>query len=155
MLRLVADAFNVGDHLMIEAPTGTGKSLAYLLPAGEWAVKNSERVVIATHTINLQDQLLSKDIPLLQDKLGMNVAAAALKGRSNYLCPRRLSTLRRRNPTSVDELRRAGENPGVADRRRQRTQGIDQPARRFRDGPCGSASLLRTKAVPWIAAARK
>ena len=63
MLRAVADAFNSRHHLMAEAGTGTGKSLAYLLPAVAHAVQNGERVVISTNTINLQDQLFQKDLP--------------------------------------------------------------------------------------------
>ena len=57
------DALNRGDHRIIEAGTGTGKSLAYLLPAAAWAVANESRVVIATHTLPLQDQLLEKELP--------------------------------------------------------------------------------------------
>ncbi|GIV81182.1 MAG: DNA polymerase III subunit epsilon [Anaerolineae bacterium] len=105
MLRHVARAFNENDHLMIEAPTGVGKSMAYLLPAIFWAVQNNERVVISTATINLQDQLLQRDLPMLQQALGIPFEMAVLKGRSNYLCPRRLTALRRRGPTSVDEAR--------------------------------------------------
>jgi ATP-dependent DNA helicase DinG len=105
MLRAVTQAFNNDEHLMIEAPTGVGKSMAYLIPAVEWAVANNERVVISTATINLQDQLILKDLPLLRDMLGVPFRAALVKGRSNYLCPRRLMTLRRRTPTSVAELR--------------------------------------------------
>lgn len=105
MLAAVADAFNNGYHLMVEAGTGTGKSIAYLLPAIYWAWLNNERVVISTNTINLQDQLIFKDIPLLGETLGLPFRATVLKGRSNYLCPRRLAALRRRAPTNVDEMR--------------------------------------------------
>jgi len=105
MLRAVTEAFNRAQHLMVEAGTGTGKSMAYLIPAIYWAITNNERVVISTNTINLQDQLINKDIPLLRDILGMDFKAAVVKGRSNYLCPRRLMSLRRRRPTSIDELR--------------------------------------------------
>ena len=105
MLRAVAGAFNDGMHLMIEAPTGVGKSLAYLIPAVQWATSNNERVVISTATINLQDQIINRDLPLLQEALGLPFKAAVVKGRGNYLCPRRLMSLRRRKPTSVGELR--------------------------------------------------
>ena len=105
MLRLVTEAFNQGRHLMIEAPTGVGKSLAYLIPAVFWAMVNDERVVISTATLNLQDQLIEKDLPLLARTLDVPFRAAVAKGRSHYLCPRRLLTLRRRTPTSVGELR--------------------------------------------------
>lgn len=104
MLRHVARALNEGQHMLIEAPTGVGKSLAYLLPAAHFAMANNTRVVISTNTINLQEQLIHKDIPLLQERLGLPVRAAVLKGRSNYLCPRRLAALRRRGPTSREEM---------------------------------------------------
>ncbi len=90
MLREVAVALNKGRHLLVEAGTGTGKSLAYLLPAAFFAQANAERVVIATHTINLQDQLFGKDLPLLQQVLPFALYATVLKGRNNYLCVRRL-----------------------------------------------------------------
>lgn len=105
MCRAVTEAFNEGQHLIIEAPTGTGKSLAYLIPATHWAEANNDRVVVATHTLNLQDQLLDKDIPLLQNQLGLNIKATTVKGRGNYLCPRRLEAMRRRKLTNIEELR--------------------------------------------------
>jgi ATP-dependent DNA helicase DinG len=91
--------------MLVEAGTGTGKSLAYLIPAAYWAIKNNTRVVISTNTINLQDQLINKDIPDLQGALNIPVRAAVLKGRSNYLCPRRVEALRRRKPENVHEAR--------------------------------------------------
>ena len=105
MALRVNEALNDGRHGMIEAGTGTGKSLAYLAPAALHALQNGERVVISTHTINLQEQLLHKDIPLLAEALGQPLRAAMLKGRSNYLCPRRLESTRRRGPNSLAELR--------------------------------------------------
>jgi len=105
MLRSVAKALQNSLHLMVEAGTGTGKSIAYLIPAAYWAVKNNTRVVISTNTINLQDQLINKDIPDLQKALGLPVRTAVLKGRSNYLCPRRLALMRRRKPENVHEMR--------------------------------------------------
>lgn len=104
MLRAVATAFNTGQHMLIEAPTGVGKSVAYLIPAASFAVENDDRVVISTNTINLQDQLINKDIPQLHEALNLPFRSAVLKGRSNYLCPRRLAALRRRGPTSRDEM---------------------------------------------------
>ncbi|MCC6805379.1 MAG: DEAD/DEAH box helicase family protein, partial [Anaerolineae bacterium] len=105
MAQTVGNAFNNAQHLMIEAGTGTGKSLAYLVPAVLWAQQNNERVVISTNTINLQEQLIDKDIPTLRDALDLRFSASVMKGRANYLCPRRLQAVRRRRPTSVDELR--------------------------------------------------
>lgn len=109
MLRSVGNALNSGQHLMVEAGTGTGKSLAYLIPAAAWAVKNKERVVISTNTIALQDQLIQKDLPDLIEATGMEVEAAVLKGRGNYLCPRRFNAMRRRRPENLDELRVMGK----------------------------------------------
>ncbi len=111
MLQAVALAFNQGHHLMAEAGTGTGKSLAYLLPAITHAVYTGERVVISTNTINLQDQLFKKDLPDLQAALGHAwgraepFRATLLKGRANYLCMKRFEALRRAGPSTVDEMR--------------------------------------------------
>jgi DNA polymerase-3 subunit epsilon/ATP-dependent DNA helicase DinG len=105
MLRAVACAFSEGRHLMVEAGTGTGKSVAYLIPAAQWALQNGERVVVSTNTINLQDQLIHKDVPDLQKALGLDFRATVLKGRSNYLCPRRLENMRRHGPKTADEMR--------------------------------------------------
>ncbi|MBI5946616.1 MAG: 3'-5' exoribonuclease [Chloroflexi bacterium] len=97
MAAAVCDAMADGGHWLIEAGTGVGKSLAYLVPAALHALRNGERVVISTNTINLQEQLLRKDIPALRSILrGMGaikddteLRATVLKGRSNYLCFRR------------------------------------------------------------------
>jgi len=105
MLRAVAQALSHGDHLLVEAGTGVGKSFAYLIPAALFAVQNHTRVVISTNTITLQDQLIKKDIPDLCAALGLDVRAAVLKGRSNYLCPRRLETMRNHGPRSEEEMR--------------------------------------------------
>jgi len=86
-------AFAEGGALIAEAGTGVGKSLAYLVPALARATAG-ERVVVSTHTLPLQDQLVRKDLPALQESLGTNVSVAVLKGRSNYLCPRRWQQLR-------------------------------------------------------------
>lgn len=105
MLASVAGAFNSATHLLVEAGTGTGKSMAYLIPAIYWAVQNGQRVVISTNTINLQDQLINKDIPTLQQILPVNFKAVALKGRSNYICPRRVELFRTKANLSPKELR--------------------------------------------------
>lgn len=105
MARMVANAFNNSQHFMVEAGTGTGKSFAYLVPAALWAIHNQTRVLISTNTINLQDQLIKKDIPDTQQALGLDLRATVLKGRSNYLCPRRLEGLRFRGPRSREEMR--------------------------------------------------
>ena len=109
MLRAVTQALSEGRHLMVEAGTGTGKSMAYLVPAALWALQNNARVTISTNTINLQEQLIQKDIPDLCQALGLDLRAAVLKGRSNYLCPRRFEYLRRRGPSDADEMRILGK----------------------------------------------
>jgi ATP-dependent DNA helicase DinG len=89
MLRLVAERFNEGGVGVVEAGTGTGKSLAYLLPAARWALQNNERTVISTNTINLQEQLANKDLPLVARILGESLDWALVKGRGNYISIRR------------------------------------------------------------------
>jgi len=86
----VATAFNDNKVAVIEAGTGTGKSLAYLIPALLWALRNDQKVVISTNTINLQEQLIKKDIPLLQRHAATEFNACLVKGRGNYLCLRKL-----------------------------------------------------------------
>jgi ATP-dependent DNA helicase DinG len=76
--------------LVVEAGTGVGKSLAYLAPAVRKALDEKRIAIISTHTINLQEQLIDKDIPLLQSVMNEPVKAMLLKGRRNYLCPNRL-----------------------------------------------------------------
>jgi DNA polymerase-3 subunit epsilon/ATP-dependent DNA helicase DinG len=104
MAHAVASALNNSHHLMVEAGTGTGKSIAYLLPAAHWAVQNEKRVVISTNTINLQDQLVTKDAPDLQQIVPFGFRAAVLKGRSNYICPRLVNTLRHTGPADASEM---------------------------------------------------
>ncbi len=105
MLANVAGALSESNHLLVEAGTGTGKSMAYLIPALYWAVQNGQRVVISTNTINLQDQLLNKDIPKLQKILPIQFKAVALKGRSNYVCPRRVQMFQAKTNHTPKELR--------------------------------------------------
>ena len=109
MLRQVTKALSENQHLLVEAGTGTGKSFAYLLPAALFSTRNNTRVVISTNTINLQDQLIQKDIPDLREALGIDLRAVVLKGRSNYLCPRRLEILRQRGPDSAEGVRVLGK----------------------------------------------
>lgn len=85
----VARTFNENRFLLVEAGTGTGKSLAYLVPSLIWAAEGGPRVVIATKTINLQDQLWYRDIPMVKECLGLDVKTALAKGRSNYICLRK------------------------------------------------------------------
>ncbi len=111
MAEAVANAFNNGDALIVEAGTGTGKSMAYLVPAALFAAQRGERVVISTNTLNLQDQLFFKDIPTLQNIMSSDTGqeapfvAALLKGRGNYLCLRRYKQLRQSENLQPEEAR--------------------------------------------------
>jgi ATP-dependent DNA helicase DinG len=90
MLKFVCEAFNTGELRIAEAGTGVGKSLAYLIPAFQWVLVNDERVVISTATINLQQQLVEKDIPVVSKILGRDPGCMLVKGRGNYLCLNRV-----------------------------------------------------------------
>lgn len=89
MLRFVAGRFNDGGVGLVEAGTGTGKSLAYLVPAARWALQNGERTVVSTNTINLQEQLVRKDLEIVSRILGQELRWALVKGRANYVSIRR------------------------------------------------------------------
>ena len=115
MTRAVARAVEGGEHLLVEAGTGTGKSLAYLIPSALWALRHGRRVIVSTNTINLQEQLVQKDAPalvaLLRDGLGGalgdevadTLRVVTLKGRRNYLCLRRVAQERIAGPASDAE----------------------------------------------------
>jgi ATP-dependent DNA helicase DinG len=89
MAVAIAARYNDGGVLVAEAGTGTGKSIAYLIPAVEWALRNRERTVVSTNTINLQEQLVTKDLPFLRAALGKPFRFALVKGRGNYISIRR------------------------------------------------------------------
>src|SRR6204780_3989708 len=82
MAKMVDEAFQKRQHAIIEAGTGTGKTLAYLIPA----IRSGKRIVISTATKSLQEQLFSKDIPFLQKHFAPNLKVAVMKGRGNFLC---------------------------------------------------------------------
>ena len=105
----VAEALINASPLVAEAGTGVGKSLAYLLPAARFAIETGRKGIISTHTINLQEQLVRKDIPIVRKILGDELPAVLLKGRQNYLCPLRLRRAREQaadlfTGTETDEL---------------------------------------------------
>jgi ATP-dependent DNA helicase DinG len=100
MAVAVARALEEDRHLVVEACTGVGKSLAYLAPAILFALEQHKKAIVSTHTINLQEQLVHKDIPILKKVLPVEFEAALMKGRQNYLCPRRLERARQ----SANEL---------------------------------------------------
>src|SRR5437763_6174131 len=90
MAARIARALEEEQHVVLEAGTGVGKSLGYLVPSVLFALERHKKAIVSTHTINLQEQLLHKDIPILKKVLSVEFDAALMKGRQNYLCPRRL-----------------------------------------------------------------
>jgi DNA polymerase-3 subunit epsilon/ATP-dependent DNA helicase DinG len=109
MAAAVTNAFSDGHHLVVEAGTGTGKSLAYLVPAALQALRRGQRVVVSTDTIGLQEQLIGKDLPVVQDLLAQTetepLRVASLKGRRNYLCLQRWTAARHAAPQSTEDAR--------------------------------------------------
>lgn len=110
----VGRALNEGRVLAAEAGTGVGKSFAYLVPAALWATRNKERVVISTGTINLQEQLVGKDLPLLGSVLPVTFRYALVKGRGNYACLRKVEELAR-DPGQEEILADPGEQKMLHD----------------------------------------
>jgi ATP-dependent DNA helicase DinG len=129
MARAVAAAFAAPRHLVVEAGTGVGKSFAYLVPAIEQAAHQKRRVVISTYTISLQEQLIEKDLPLLKKAMGAEFTAVLMKGRSNYLCIRRLDRALNRAATLLE-----------ADADRRELARIGQWAMNTRDGSLSDLS---------------
>ena len=108
MTRSIVRAYNEGGIVLAEAGTGTGKSVAYLLPAIQWAIANGERTVISTNTINLQEQLVRKDLPLLKRVLGDKFRFALVKGRHNYVSIRRARLATQTQQVLFDDPQRRG-----------------------------------------------
>jgi len=94
MGKAVEDAIQEEEHLLVEAGTGIGKSLAYLIPFISWAIKEQTRVLVSTHTKTLQEQLIKRDLPFLKDTLGIDFDFALVVGGENYLCLRKLNRAR-------------------------------------------------------------
>src|SRR5246500_342313 len=129
MAAAVAKALEEERHLVVEAGTGIGKSLAYLVPSVLFALERHKKAIVSTYTINLQEQLLHKDIPILKKVLPVEFEAALMKGRQNYLCPRRLE----RALQSEQELFTGPE--------RSELQRLAEWARTTRDGSLSDLSV--------------
>jgi ATP-dependent DNA helicase DinG len=129
MAARVAQALEEEQHLIVEAGTGVGKSLGYLVPAVLFALERHKKAIVSTYTINLQEQLLHKDIPILKKVLPVEFEAALMKGRQNYLCPRRLE----RALQSEQELFTGPE--------RSELQQLAEWARTTRDGSLSDLSV--------------
>ena len=104
MAAAVADTLGNGGVLLAEAGTGTGKTLAYLVPA----ILNRQRVLISTGTKNLQEQIYFKDLPVLKDSLGVSFTAAYMKGRANYLCLHKLDQLNEGGGSLIELVQEIG-----------------------------------------------
>ena len=138
MARLWDETLERGGILAVEAPTGVGKSFAYLLPALLLRYRGSGPVVVSTHTKALQDQLLTRDVPLAIAAVGAPLRVATLKGRASYLCRRRARSrlLQRRlfatfgfGEDSLDRLERWIERTETGELDELKAQGIDLPPR--------------------------
>ena len=122
MAERVAEIIEDRRHLVVEAGTGTGKSLAYLVPAAYAAQELGKKAIISTYTIHLQEQLFGKDVPIVQSLVSFEFTAALLKGRQNYLCPHR--------------LKKAQQHQGdlFATGQAEQLKGLVEWARRTKDG---------------------
>jgi len=163
MARDVAETLETGGVLLAEAPTGVGKSLAYLLPAVLMALESDRRVVVSTCTKSLQDQLFERDLPALLEALGVALPCARLKGKQNYLCPRALEAADAEGAEereSLEELKRwaVAEEAGDLDRfpasdpeawRRVRGRVQTDPV------ACSGATCRRGRECYWVRARRR
>jgi ATP-dependent DNA helicase DinG len=100
----IESGLNSKTKTIVEAGTGTGKTLAYLIPSIEWAIKNEKKVIITTNTINLQEQLLHKDIPIVKKLLPQEFTYVLVKGRGNYLCNRKASNIGIGGSSEIDDM---------------------------------------------------
>ena len=113
MAGAVSEAFNKNQLLAVEAGTGVGKSMAYLVPAIYHATQNNTRVIVSTNTKNLQEQLFFKDLPALEEVLDVSFSYALLKGRSNYICLNRWNAaLSNVESVLTEDERLGGPAPG-------------------------------------------
>ncbi len=138
MVAYVADTYNAGGVALLEAGTGVGKSFAYLVPAIAWALQNDERTVVSTNTINLQEQLVGKDLPMLARALGTDdrpVRYALLKGWRNYLCLSRLQHARGHQATLLEP------------ERQDELEAVDRWARTTGDGSRSDLSFAPSEVV--------
>ncbi len=126
MAAAVTNTLNDGRLLVAEAGTGTGKSLAYLIPSSLWALRNDSRVLISTRTRNLQDQLIGNELPLIRKALGRKFRYAVLKGRSNYLCRNRWTRLTAGEIGNLSRRERFGVLPLIRWADETRTGDIEE-----------------------------
>lgn len=123
MANAVAAAFDDEEHLLVEAGTGVGKSFAYLIPAIAHVLESGGRIVVSTHTIALQEQLIHKDIPFLRSLFPQKFSAVLVKGRSNYLGLRRLTRASQRQDTLFNTNKELAELHRIEDWAYQTKEG--------------------------------
>src|SRR5262245_760773 len=126
MAEAVDRAMTGGGRVLVEAGTGVGKSFAYLAPAIAAAAERGERVVIATHTIALQEQLLSKDVPFLTGLVPAEFSVVLAKGRNNFLCLRRMGLAARAPGELLDTGSQVAQLERIVDWSRATTEGSRQ-----------------------------
>ena len=154
MAQAVARAIETPGHLMVEAGTGVGKSFAYLVPAILAAVEMKKKVVVSTHTISLQEQLLQKDLPFLRSVMPQEFSAVLVKGRSNYISLRRLDAAVRAGRRDVPAARRVRPaQPSSASGREGRGTAAARTSTSSRSLRSGTPSSART-ATAWARSVR-
>lgn len=104
MAEHIEKGLNDEKKVIVEAGTGTGKTLAYLIPSIEWAIENEKKVIISTNTINLQEQLLNKDIPVIKKMMTKEFKYLLVKGRGNFLCNRKHGNLLSMKPADLEDF---------------------------------------------------
>lgn len=154
MMGDVIDAYNNQSISLIEAGTGTGKSMAYLIPAMIWAAENKERTVISTNTITLQEQLINKDIPLLTRLLKVEVKAVLVKGMGNYICLRKLTEAREETRLFPSEESAEIEKIDIAIQTASHTDGSRSnlafvPSAATWDRVCAESDTCNTTSCPF------
>ena len=149
----VLRSFFTSRHALVESGTGTGKSIAYLVPAILWASNTGNKVVISTNTINLQEQLIHKDLPSLINSLDMEFRYCLVKGRSNYVCLRKLAMLSSEMEDEVDDDLRLAFTEFISELSQVTTGSrsdfhLEAPAEIWDRVSSDSMSCLRTR-CPW------
>ncbi|WP_326998775.1 exonuclease domain-containing protein [Cohnella kolymensis] len=155
MFNEVMNALQEESHLLVEAGTGTGKSLGYLLPSLYYGLKESKKVVVTTHTLQLQEQLRQRDLPLLQKVLPMPFRASVFKGRSNYLCLRKFES-RQQIPDHAlswdDAITRGGMTVWLGETLRGEAEELNIGGRNKEewDQVSSDAASCLNRACPWF-----
>jgi len=155
MFREVMDALQEDAHLLVEAGTGTGKSLGYLLPSLYYGLKESKKVVVSTHTIQLQEQLRQRDLPLLQEVLPAPFQAAVFKGRNNYLCLRKFENRQQMPEHAIgreDAVIRGGMTVWLGETLKGEAEELNIAGRNKEewDAVASDAASCLNRACPWF-----